>query len=162
MRKLSILMTALFCVGTAGLVWADDLNPQPLPPGVTSTGGDSGTQMRKAGGDPNSLTLHDQNQINGNLNGDGKTGNSLNKQQSFKKAKGTTKKGAFIKYSNKNSKGKSKVETTGGSGAGKTKITGNSALNNGTKAGLNFTHGNGLQKPGMGDGGALPAVQPAH
>jgi hypothetical protein len=253
MRKVSILIAALFCVGTAGTVWADSLNPQPLPPGADSSkkttervlppagtqqiggntgnnedgdsglhttdtheggkpnpgkpsnqisgnlngdgkvglngdgknlkknvatgehikkatiqvrkaGGDGGKQIRKAGGE--NLTLHDQNQISGNLNGDGKTsinggsgktGNSLDKRNSFYKEKG------FIK----GEKGKSKIQAGSGGGAGKTKITGNNALS-GNKAGLNFTHGNGTQKnfpggpAGMGDGSVVPGAQSAH
>jgi hypothetical protein len=171
MRKVSIVMMTAFCVGASGLVGAADLNPQPLPPGVKSTGGDGGTQMRKAGGEQQNLTQHDQSQISGNLNGDGKTnlngdGKVLDyKPAGFDKTKRTNKNSSFMKYKNakkgngfikgekgfvKSEKGNSKIEATGGSGAG--------------KAGLNFTHGNdlqkanGLNKAGMGDGSALPAV----
>lgn len=102
MKKLTMMVVAVLCLGTAGLLWADaasdanKVNPQPLPPqGKQQVGGNNPTNSEdalspqpyppKGKGNKNAkieherkagekLTLHDQKQISGNLSGGGKTG----------------------------------------------------------------------------------------
>jgi len=145
------------------MVWADELNPQPLPPG----------RAMSSGGDGNKLTASDKAQITGNLNGDGKsldsTGEHFPKVRTAK-AKGLDKSKAYIKYSKiKNSKmikqnGFIKGEkagtigsATGGAGSGK------AAFGDGSKTGNGFQKiENGFHKDAIsGNNGSnqLPAVQ---
>lgn len=70
MRKFAMAMVGILLAGVAGVVWAEALNPQPLPPGAKGP----------AGGN---LTLHDKNQISGNLNGDGQLTKGLHKDAGF-------------------------------------------------------------------------------
>ena len=91
MNKTAIAVAALLLTGGAGSLWAADLNPQPLPPG-------------------SKLSDHDQAQISGNLNGDGKTGGNVDKwQKGMEKPQTGLKKGS----------GLIKSGATGGGGAGK-------------------------------------------
>jgi hypothetical protein len=124
-------------------------------------GGDGGitgpldSNGRKAGKNPGNLTQHDQTQISGNLNGDGKT--SLNgngkvlddKHAGFEKSKNTKIKNGFIK----GEKGNSKLQAGGGGGAGK----GTQKVLIGLDKANNFKKANGLQKAvGPGGGAGIP------
>ncbi len=154
MRKLSIAVAVALSAGPAGLVWADDLNPQPLPPGVHSQG------------DGGKLTAGDKTQITGNLKGGTGAGKSLHKQSS---------KTYFIKYNkatNTYSKwmkanGKTVPYTvgsaTGGAGSGKASL--NNSTISGNSKGLakpeavdGFSKQNGFDKSSPGNTN-LPAVQ---
>ena len=106
MKKLSILTAAAFLGATAGSLWADALNPQPLPPGAAQVGKggpkivkhkpapgtNSGktrrllpkTHISTDGG--KNLTLHDSKQIKGNINGTGKNTKASYDKSSFIKA----------------------------------------------------------------------------
>lgn len=128
MKKLSILMSAVLLGATAESLWADELNPQPLPPGVTqaSTTSKGGTKIVKHKPAPGTnsaktkrllpkthispdgnknLTLHDSKQIQGNLHG---TTGKNNLNNSYEKS-------TFIKAGPANGMGK--VETGGNGGA---------------------------------------------
>jgi hypothetical protein len=175
MTKVFMLMTALFSLVSTGHLWADDLNPQPLPPGVTE---------RKAGGE--NLTLHDQSQISGNLNGTGKSkglhksayfikyNKATNSYDKWQKINGKTspytggsKTGdAYFKAISRNGgagAGKLTIgSATSGAGGGKSSISGNGFDKTAAVDSFDKTNGfqkaNGLDKSGL-NGGTLPAVQ---
>ena len=161
MGKLSILASVVILAGTGGLLWAEDLNPQPLPPG----------RAISSGGDGNKLTASDKAQITGNLNGDGKsldsTGEHFPKVRTAK-AKGLDKSKAYMKYSKvkssktnkgflKDGKAPTIGSATGGAGSGK------AAFGDGSKTGNGFQKiENGFHKDAIsGNSGTnqLPAVQ---
>lgn len=138
MGKLWMGMAAAFLVGTVGMAWADNLNPQPLPPGAT--------QMRKAGG--TQMTTHDQNQISGNLTGGAGAGKAkgLHKdyfikfdQKTNTYSKWTKANGKTVPYTGgtKTGKGNAGFFDVRKSGGTNTKaLSGNTALNGGTKEGM--------------------------
>ncbi len=163
MKKLAMAMAVVFFAGTAGFLWADDLNPQPLPPGAA--GGNGGDQMHKAGG--SNLTAGDKAQISGNLTGG--TGGGAGK---VGKVKGS-KSAYFMKYDQKTNtyskwskvNGKT-VPYTGGAGAGKVTLN-NSTISGNGGSGLkkadavdSFSKENGLQKQNsLNKNELVPAVK---
>jgi len=124
MKKASILMAAVLCGGTAVGVWADELNPQPLPPGVAqaSKGGVKvvkhghapGTNSAKtkrllpkthiSGDGGKNLTLHDSKQLQGNMKGGNAKGS-----KDYSKANN-----AFIKFSPADGTHKAAISGNGG------------------------------------------------
>ncbi len=141
MKKVSMIITAVICFGVAGLLRADDWEPQ-------NAGTQKVNNKRKAGGE--NLTLHDQSQINGNLNGDGRSvngddkfGGSLKKAHSFDKHASLKKAGI--------TDGTSKIEHggAGGHGQGKVSVHDISLGGNGNKG---VVIQGGLKKSGAGNG----------
>jgi hypothetical protein len=178
MRKLWIVMVAVLCAGTAGMVWAAEvdyfdkaagsgsvtgtnnpaLNPQPLPPGFKSQG-DGGTQVRKAGG--TQMTTDDKAQITGNLtSGTGAGAGKVSKAASLHK---NTNKAYFLKFNSKTNSydkwskvnGKT-VPYTGGAGSGKASLNNSTFIGPGTKT--NGNGGKGLEKPAAVDTFHKPAI----
>jgi len=167
MGKFKTAMAVLFFAGATGILWADDLNPQPYPPkgggsannptAVEST--DGGNQMRKAGG--SQMTANDQAQITGNLKGDGKnlsTGEHFPKFRTAK-SKSSGKNSVYGKFRSKQNLSPAKIGSgTGGGGSGKVSL-GNSTKSAAVDA-FKKTQGFYKEQPG-GNGGTnnLPAEQ---